>query len=260
MGILAGPIGIVAGAGMGAVTAGLLGHKADAERHESDSRSAAVDEIDAEEEFFHQARALGVAAPAATEARTPFVAIALLRDEHREIERLLAALDHWAGDVAADRGGDERNEAARFVRVLRSFVADWHHAREEGILFQALDQACSSRERGPVLVMAHEHQLLDRLVAELEALASSARPWGTPERERAIESATTYGDLLRRHIVKEEAVVYPMAEARLASEARREVDVRMEAFALCEGNESLETLGELSASLIAAHSSKRIET
>src|SRR4051812_32814737 len=95
MGVLAGPPGILVGAAAGALAGGLLGHQADIERQEREVHDREVDDIDAEEEFFGQARALGLVAsqtPAATQLR----ALVRLRREHRIIERVLDAFERWA--------------------------------------------------------------------------------------------------------------------------------------------------------------------
>jgi hemerythrin-like domain-containing protein len=181
----------------------------------------------------------------------------VLRGEHREIERLLGALDRWARALAGPTGCDDpRTEAARFVSVLRGLVADFHHAREEGIVFEVLEQSCASRERGHLAVMTHEHHLLDGLISELDALAGSSAAWDATQRERATDVALTYADLLRRHILKEEAVIYPMAETRISESGRAEIEARLEAFARSEGEDSLCGLRRRTEALVLAHATR----
>lgn len=191
----------------------------------------------------------GSASSALIPAQAPrFATLDVLRAEHRETDAVLHALERWASHLTTDTARDHRPEARLFVRYLRRFVADWHHAREEGVLFEVLDRVCSSRERGPVAVMLHEHGLLDELVAELDLLVSMTQPWGKTELGRAAEIATKYIDVARRHELKEEAVVYPMVEAKLDKEARSEVVLRLDAFASSEG-EGLAELRRLGTSL-----------
>ena len=151
------------------------------------------------------------------------------------------------------RPTDQRREATRFVHVLRSFVADWHHAREDAILFQMLDEACPSRERGAVAVMLEEHQRLDDMVTDLALLAAASVSWGPADRARVLSIAQSYAELQRLHIAKEEKLAFPMAEALLGGAARAEMDIRFAAFACSEGDESLAVLRTLSSSLKVAH-------
>lgn len=182
-----------------------------------------------------------------------FSAIDELRAEHREIEEFMCSLVSWSQGLGVDPA-DERREATRFVHVLRSFVADWHHAREDAILFHMLDGASPSQELGAVAVMLQEHLRLDDLVAELALLAAAPAVWTRSERARAQATAQRYADLQQLHIAKEEKIVFPMAEALLVGAARVEIDIRFAAFARSEGDESLAVLRRLSGSLRSAHS------
>jgi hemerythrin-like domain-containing protein len=147
--------------------------------------------------------------PAGSPQSSRFAAIDQLVAEHREIEQLTDSLVRWSR-AAGDEALDQRREATRFVHVLRSFVADWHHAREDAILFHMLDGACPSHERGAVAVMLQEHLRLDSLVAELALLAAAPESWTRAERARVEATAQSYADLQRLHISKEETIVFPM--------------------------------------------------
>jgi hemerythrin-like domain-containing protein len=190
--------------------------------------------------------------PAGSPQSCQFAAVDQLVAEHREIERLTDSLVRWSLIVSDDRA-DQRRDATRFIHVLRSFVADWHHAREDAILFHMLDAACPSHERGAVAVMLHEHLRLDSLVAELALLAATPKSWTSAERARVESAARRYADLQRLHIAKEESTVFPMARALLVGAARSETDLRFAAFACSEGDESLAVLRRLTGSLTSAH-------
>jgi len=228
---------------------GLLGHQTAAERHEKDDTDALMDDIDAEEEFFHEPRSLGVAAPALV-AAIPFSAVNVLTSEHREIAPLLIALSAWAKELMATTD-DGRVETARFVGVLRSFVTDWHHAREEGILFQTLDLNCPAHERGPVAATVCEHGQLNGLLASMDELSRLPAPWSAQQREEVAHAASSYCELLHRDIATEEAVVFPMAEARLSASSN-EMGDRFEAFTRTMGA-PLTSVREVIASLVLVH-------
>ncbi|MBK6516357.1 MAG: hemerythrin domain-containing protein [Polyangiaceae bacterium] len=229
LGILAGPVGMVAGAAVGAIAGGLLGHQADNERHEREDRTSEIDDISVEGEFFGAKKGVGISSsPPPPEGEHSFEALAVLAREHREMERVALAFEAWATRLKPDAAEDPRPQCARFVDFFRAFVADVHHAKEEGILFEVLDRTGFSRQSGPISVMAHEHNVLDGILLEIEELAKGG--WGAAELPRLQERVQTYADVLRRHIQKEETVLYPMAEARMSPPSKREVDVRCATF------------------------------
>jgi hemerythrin-like domain-containing protein len=249
IGVLAGPIGVAVGAGIGALAGGLLGREAAAERHEADDSNAHLDDIDVEEEFFHQPRSLGLSERSS--APPPFSATAILSAEHREIEAVLDAFDAWIRELTAS-SEDARAETGRFVEVLASFVNDWHHWREEGILFQMLDQALPPYEGGPVASTLHEHQILRGHLAELDNLVRASAPWTAAQRVQVAHAASNYTTLLRMVIATEEAVLFPMADASIGSEGNHEMRSRFEAAAPPAGM-TFDHLHRLSSSLLFLH-------
>ena len=164
---------------------------------------------------------------------------------------MLDAFDAWTLELGASTA-DARAETGRFVEMLASFVNDWHHWREEGILFQMLDQASPPHERGPVATTLHEHQLLLGYLAELGSLVRTPAPWTLTQRGQAARAASNYTALLRMSIATEEAVVFPMAEARIGNEASHELRSRFEVAAPPAGM-TFDHLHRLSSSLLFLH-------
>jgi len=155
-------------------------------------------------------------------------AIEILMNEHRTIERAIDALVAF-GD-ATRRGGDDRAELGRFVAFIREFADAHHHGKEEEILFKCMVEAGFPAREGPIGVMLMEHDVGRRHVKALADLALKPEPWTPEERRRVAEEATGYADLLRGHIHKEDAILYPMAEQRLPPELQERVDRECEAF------------------------------
>ncbi len=170
-------------------------------------------------------------------------AIETLMAEHRIILRGCDALQSFAEEVR--RGGGEPAELARFVAFIREFADAHHHAKEENFLFAAMVEAGFPKEAGPIAVMLFEHDAGRRHVAELAELAGRTSPWTGEDRERVSAAAIGYADLLRGHIHKEDAILYPMAEQRLPESLARSVDDQAAAFeaAHAADRERLEALG-----------------
>jgi hemerythrin-like domain-containing protein len=152
-------------------------------------------------------------------------AIEALMNEHRLIERVIDGLVGFAAE-ASRKTTDDKAELARFVTFIRELADGVHHGKEEDVLFAALVDAGFPRRAGPVGVMLAEHDEGRRLVAILRGLAEQDGPWTAADRQLLVEAAAGYGGLLRQHIHKEDAILYPMAEQRLPPDAAAHVDAR----------------------------------
>lgn len=135
----------------------------------------------------------------------------LLMDEHRGIERMLDVLEEVAERLMG-QGDVHAGDPSRVLDFLSGFADKCHHAKEEGQLFPALVAAGVPREGGPVGVMLAEHVQGRGYIARMrQALADGdARAYA--------QAAHAYAALLRQHILKEDHILYPMAEARLAAQ------------------------------------------
>jgi hemerythrin-like domain-containing protein len=149
-------------------------------------------------------------------------AIETLMNEHRVIERVIDGLVAFTEETER-KGTTDTAELSRFVTFIREFADACHHGKEEDILFAAMVEAGFPREGGPIAVMLHEHDQGRRLVAILRERAGQSAPWTDADRHEIAEAARGYGDLLRAHIHKEDAILYPMAEQHLAPEALQDV-------------------------------------
>jgi hemerythrin-like domain-containing protein len=149
-------------------------------------------------------------------------AIETLMNEHREIERVLDALVGFVDEVER-KGSTEREELLRFVTFIREFADAHHHGKEEDILFAAMVSHGFPKEGGPIAVMLREHDQGRALVRVLRERAEAAGPWSDIDRRDIHDAAHGFAAMLRQHIHKEDAILYPMAEQHLPPEALAEV-------------------------------------
>lgn len=145
-------------------------------------------------------------------------AIEMLMGEHRIIERVLDGLVAFAEEVQR-KGSTEKDELGRFVRFTREFADAGHHGKEEDILFAAMVEHGFPREGGPIAVMLHEHDQGRGLVRILRDRAEQAAPWSDADRQEIASVSEGFSEMLRAHIHKEDAILYPMAEQHLPGEA-----------------------------------------
>lgn len=138
----------------------------------------------------------------------------ILMQEHRAIERALNVLD--AAAVRLEAGAsvppDLLEGAMQFIRL---FADRCHHGKEEGYLFPALERSGLPKDAGPLAVMQTDHDDGRALVRSMgDALAQMAA--GNRSVVPAFcRSAREFSALLRSHIMKEDQVLFVMADMRL---------------------------------------------
>jgi len=141
-------------------------------------------------------------------------AIEILMGEHRLIERVLGSLETHV--VGLEQGlPAERKTLADYAAFFRGFADASHHGKEEDLLFQRMIERGMPRETGPLAVMFHEHALGRARVKALRGLGEGEGPLAAVELQLAGENASAFIELLRAHIRKEDAILYPMAERLL---------------------------------------------
>jgi hemerythrin-like domain-containing protein len=133
----------------------------------------------------------------------------VLRDEHCVILGALLSLEQ-AGERLSAGGALPEGLWTRLIAWLRDFVDRNHHAKEEDALFPAMVHAGVPAGGGPIDVMLEEH-------AEGRDLLRAMETGTAAERAAA---ARRYVDLLRDHIDKENALLFPLADAVLDAEAQ----------------------------------------
>lgn len=138
-----------------------------------------------------------------------------LATDHKRCDQLFAAAETVA--VTGDWGA-VRLEFGHFRDALQH-----HFAMEEEIMFPAFE-ARTGMTQGPTAVMRSEHRqmtdLLDRISGAVERKDANAY----------LGDADTLLILMQQHNVKEEQMLYQMADRALANE-REEVVGRMRALA-----------------------------
>ncbi|MBK1702302.1 hemerythrin domain-containing protein [Thiococcus pfennigii] len=135
--------------------------------------------------------------------------------DHRACDHRLADLE---AAVAADEWADAEARLARFEQDLER-----HLGREEEILFPAIE-AANGGTLGPTEVMRREHAQMRALLGEARA-AVEGRDQGT-----GLGLLETLMTLIQLHNVKEEQILYPLADRCLAPQRAALLD-QVQAFA-----------------------------
>lgn len=123
--------------------------------------------------------------------------------DHKQCDDVFAALErsvaegHWDTAVPTFR---------QFHEAMRQ-----HFAMEEDVLFPAFEQATGS-QAGPTAVMRSEHLQMREIIDELQQALDQR------DAENFAGIADTLNIMLQQHNMKEEGILYPMADRVLSNE------------------------------------------
>lgn len=122
-------------------------------------------------------------------------------------------------EIALDPGGPD---VARLASVSLDYIEQdlpLHMADEEADLFGLLREKCVSEDRldGILAVLSEEHVRFQELSSLLSAgLRYLAAGEPLPQPDEFVHVAPTFAEGQRRHLAWEEAVLFPLARARLS--------------------------------------------
>lgn len=147
----------------------------------------------------------------------------LLMEEHRVIEKVLDAIERMAHSGSVDKAFLESA-----IDFLRNFADGCHHAKEEDVLFPALENAGIPREGGPIGCLLDEHRQGRHLIGLMADNLDDADRSDSDATRRVIGAAQEYVAMLRQHIDKEDNVLFVMAQDVLDAKQQAEVLARFQ--------------------------------
>jgi hemerythrin-like domain-containing protein len=151
----------------------------------------------------------------------------ILKDEHRVIEQVLAALARMA-DQAQAQGTLNAEHARDAVEFFRNFADRCHHGKEEAHLFTRMEARGFPREGGPTGVMLNEHEQGRAHVRAMAEAIDAAAAGDKSALERWIQLARGYVALLGQHIEKEDHCLFAMADQALTPADQAELAAQFE--------------------------------
>jgi hemerythrin-like domain-containing protein len=150
-------------------------------------------------------------APAAGISPGTMKATDILKNEHRVIEQAMDALETMAARARQEHKL-ARDDAAAAIDFIRAFADKFHHAKEEDLLFVAMEAAGFPRQAGPIAVMLHEHDFGRNCVSQMSAAVDAAAAGEQAAQQRFASAAEQFINMLRGHIQKEDQILYAMAD------------------------------------------------
>lgn len=157
-----------------------------------------------------------------------------LMQEHRLIERFLAILKTVSRQI--EEG--QNVSADFFLRALdfmEGFVEGFHSNREEKMLFEAMIESGFPDSFGPIQVMLLDHKQGRFYKEAMRQAASRLTAGDSSALEEALRNAKSYAALFQQHIVKEDRILFPMANQFIPLAQQTQVDEEFERPTLGSG-------------------------
>ena len=149
-----------------------------------------------------------LAVPATSQYRT---VADFLETDHRRLDAIMVEIERLLSKRSIDQAANWLNELTHGL--------DWHINAEEQVLFPMLEQA-SGEMIGPTAVMREEHRQIRQL---LQHASAALRENDAPSASAVLDRL---GHVLSAHNVKEERVLYPLADQLAGSDREREALVQ----------------------------------
>lgn len=134
----------------------------------------------------------------------------ILMHEHKVILLVLDAVDREVAYIGKT-GKIHSRRVREMADFFRTFVDRCHHAKEEKHLLAMMNRRGMPLEHGPLARVVQEHEEGRACVRAIaDAVAGKGQP-GAAAIARAKKNLAAYARLLRKHIDKEDTLLYPKA-------------------------------------------------
>jgi len=142
-----------------------------------------------------------------------------LKIEHQAILLMLEVVEAVSRKLEAAESIPAEH-LTKIVDFIRGFADKCHHAKEEDLLFPAMEKTGIPRRGGPIGVMLIEHTEGREYVRKMKEAAEKYAAGEKKAGLRFAENARGYAALLSQHIHKEDNILYPIADARLSPQVQ----------------------------------------
>src|SRR3989338_6823399 len=148
----------------------------------------------------------------------------ILSEEHKNIIKIIGALNKECDSLESGKQLD-KEFFKKAVDFIKNYADKFHHAKEEDILFKEFNK--SQSHCNPTEQMLYEHDLGRNFVKGMEQALKENN------KEKLMENARVYSQLLQEHIYKEDNILYPMADEALNEKTQKSI---LEKFKKLEKN------------------------
>jgi hemerythrin-like domain-containing protein len=163
-------------------------------------------------------------------------AVAVLAREHSSLKPVIATMATIVDHLEQGRRVDA-SLLTEVIVFLRAFAEQCQEAKEEGLLFPALEGQCVSDPACSVAVLTDEHRRIGSLTLELSQSVDAYMTCQPSGAQSLMHTLRTLVVLYREHIRKEDQVLLPLAETAISEEEQAKL---LEAFQSVESKINLE--------------------
>ena len=150
-----------------------------------------------------------------------------LKHEHRIILIALDAVEREMEQIR-DGGPVPEERIGQMIDFIQNFADRCHHAKEETLLFTRMQERGMPANGGPIGAMLKEHDDGRRLVRAAAQALPGAGAGDAAASAALAANLLAYARLLRRHIDKEDHVLYPIADQILTAADQTELAAAFE--------------------------------
>ncbi|RPI76134.1 MAG: hemerythrin [Ignavibacteriales bacterium] len=141
-----------------------------------------------------------------------------LEDDHVNILRLIDVMEKMIMVKSTNAEHFEKT-----VSLIKCYADEFHHAKEENLLFPFMVKKGYSTEQGPIAVMLHDHNQGRDYVKSMAEGISDYKKGDENALIKVYENMQGYIILLRNHIAKENNVLFRMADNAFSEDDQQEL-------------------------------------
>ena len=145
-----------------------------------------------------------------------------LKHEHEIVKHALQIMDKICSRI---EGGEPPNgeHLAKLLEFLTEFVDKCHHAKEEELLFPAMEQAAAAQVKPMITQMLAEHQTGRAHINGMKEAFAHYQSGRADALREFIQPSRDYINLLNSHILKEDSILYNTADQVLSPQQQQEL-------------------------------------
>lgn len=151
----------------------------------------------------------------------------ILRNEHGLIRQFVDNLS-LAGEMMAEGGRPPTEFFAKAVLFAKTFTDEFHHPKEEYVMFVRLAQKKGGTMDGEIESLRHQHEHAGNYMSAISS-SLSGYDEGNPMRTSDIlENMGAYIMMERAHIHKEDHVFFPMVAEEFSDDEMAQIKAEFE--------------------------------
>lgn len=146
-------------------------------------------------------------------------AIQNLIHDDKSILIALSVIEKMCVNVQNNNKQTDYKDIEDIIGFLQVLADKCHHVKEEDFLFPALEKVGIKKENGPIGVMLSQHKQGHELIKQMQESVVNK----IINRNAFVDTASSYVNLLRNHIEKEDTLLFPLSDTKLSASKQKEL-------------------------------------